>query len=61
MKANYRVEITLNRDQAGFRKNTEQIFEWLQMMMPVITRKQKMIADELHLAPLGHAVSICLS
>ena len=61
MKANYQVEITFNSDKTGSEKNTEQIVEWLQTMMPSITRTRKMITDEFFLAPLEHAVSLCLN
>ena len=61
MKANYQVGITFNSDKTGSEKNTEQIVEWLQTMMPSITRTRKMITDEFFLAPLEHAVSLCLN
>jgi len=61
MNANYRVQITLNNQRSGQQKNTRQILQWLQNATPSITKKQKLITDDLFLAPLGRAVSLCLN
>jgi len=52
MNANYRVQITLNNQRSGQQKNTRQILQWLQNATPSITKKQKLITDDLFLAPL---------
>ena len=61
MKANYQIEITVNLEQSGYSENTEKILHWLQENIPVIMQSHTMITDDLFLAPLGHAVSLCLN
>jgi len=61
MKANYEVRIMLNQKRSAHQKNTTQMLQWLKQMMPSISKKQRLITDDMFLAPLGHAVSFCLS
>ena len=55
------IEITLYENRYGYKNERQKNVKWLQTMIPVIMRTQKMITDDLYIAPLGHAIRICLS
>jgi len=55
------IEITVYANRHSYKSERQKDARWLQTMMPLIMETQVMIADELYLAPLRHAVSLCLS
>ena len=61
MKAHPQIEITVYENRHSYKTERQKNVQWLQAMMPVIMKTQKMIADELFIAPLGQAICLCLS
>ena len=55
------IEITVYANRHSYKSERQKDARWLQTMMPLIMETQVMITDELYLAPLRHAVSLCLS
>ena len=56
-----KIEITMYANSHGYTIQTQKNAKWLRTRMPQIMKTQVMIADELYLAPLRQAVSICLT
>ena len=55
------VEITVYANRHSYKNEKQKDVKWLHLMMPLIMATQVMITDELYIAPLRHAVSLCLS
>jgi hypothetical protein len=61
MKKYPQIEITVYETRQGYKSETQRNVKWLQAMIPMIMKTQIMITDDLFIAPLGQAVSLCLS
>lgn len=61
MNKHPQIEITVYGHRHRYNSERQKDARWLQIIMPLIMKTQVMVTDELHLAPLGHGVSLCLS
>jgi hypothetical protein len=61
MNKHPQIEVTVYANRYSYKNERQKNERWLQTVMPVIMKTQVMITDELYLAPLRHAVSLCLS
>lgn len=61
MKAHPQIEITVYQNGHSYTRERQRNINWLQVMIPVIMKTQKMVTDNLYIAPLGQAISLCLS
>jgi len=61
MKKYPQIEITVYETSHHHKSEIKSSIKWLQAMLPLIMRTQVMITDDLFIAPLGQAVSLCLS
>ena len=61
MNKHPQVEITVYAHRHSYKSERQKDAKWLQAMMPLIMETQVMVTDELYLAPLRHAMSLCLS
>jgi hypothetical protein len=55
------IEITVYANRHSYKSERQKDARWLHMIMPLIMETQVMITDELYIAPLRQAVSLCLS
>lgn len=61
MKSKQQLEITINYQLTGYRKNAQPIIHWLQTTIPLIITKQKLVTEDWYLKTLNHSISLCLS
>jgi hypothetical protein len=60
MNKHPQIEITVYVNRHSYKSERQKDVKWLQTMIPVIMGTQ-MVSDDLYIAPLGQAISICLS
>ncbi len=61
MEARHQIEITMYSTQYGHKKSAQQTVKWLETIMPVIMKTQKMVAHEIFLKGSSQMIRFCLS
>ena len=61
MNKHPQIEVTVYINRYSYKNERQKNVRWLQTIMPLIMETQVMITDELYIAPLRQAVSLCLS